>query len=268
MQPKAEPMSEAIEVEALPVETETLSPLEILLGVITRPYRTFQRMREARHGYWWLMFVIALLTLLLVTAVSVPIEAEIARAAMAAQMGDTDTSQLPADQQAQIQQAQNIASSQAVLGAIGLVGGAVGTLIGYLVRAGVLFLVGLALGGHSSFKQVWRMAVWTTFPDAVRSLVAGIAILATGNLPSPGLGFIFTSAEASAMSPVLLTFLQGIDIYLVWSLVLIGLGVSATAQLNRVKSALVTFTYWALVVIVTLGYTAITASISRAFTGA
>jgi len=50
--------------------------------------------------------------------------------------------------------------------------------------------------------------------------------------------------------------------------VLIGLGVSATAQLNRVKSALVTFTYWALVVIVTLGYTAIMASISRAFTGA
>jgi hypothetical protein len=264
-------MSEATTAEALPVEsveTETISPLEVLVGVIARPYRTFQRMREAKRGHWWLMLVITFLTLLLVTVASVPIEAEVARAAMAAQMEEVDTSQFPADQQAQVQQAQNIASSQAVLGAIGLIGGLTGTMIGYLVRAGVLFLVGLALGAHSGFKQVWRMAVWTTFPDAVRNFVAGIAILATGNLSSPGLGFIFTPAEASAMSPVLLAFLQGIDIYLVWSLVLIGLGVSATSRLNRAKSALVTVVYWALVLIVTLGYTAIMASVNRAFTGA
>ena len=114
-----------------------------------------------------------------------------------------------------------------------------------------------ALGGRASFKQVWRMSVWTALPDVLRTVASAIAVFATGGSPAPGLSYIFESAELQSMSPYLVEFLRGIDIYLIWSLVLLWIGLLATTQLDRTKSAAVTAAYWLLTLAFSLGLTAL-----------
>jgi hypothetical protein len=233
-----------------------MSPIETLAGVVVRPLATFERMRDATRGHWWMVLVLAFLALVLVSIATVPIEAEAARSALQAQQENNDTSQLSESQQAQVEQVQNIFTSQAVLGGISVVTGCIGLVIGYLIRAGFVFLVGLALGGRATFRQVWRMSIWTTLPDVLRTVVSAVVIFITGSQSAPGLSYILTGAEVKAQ-PYLANFLQSIDIYVIWGLLLLWLGLTATSQLSRTKSAMVALSYWLLTLAFTLGFTAL-----------
>lgn len=245
--------------------TEPFTPFQALLGVIARPHATFVRMRDAERGHWWVVFALGLIALVLNTVATVPIQAEISQAVMATQQEQFED--LSPEQQAQIEQTQAIFSSTAVLGAIGTATGIIGLLIGYAARAGLLFLFGLVLGGQVSFKQIWRMAVWTALPISLGTFVTAIAIVATGQLPAAGLTYILTSAELANASPFLTAILGRIDIYTVWSLVLIGIGMVATARLSGVKAGLIAGVYWLLGAGLALAGTALGTTLSRTFGG-
>ncbi len=240
-----------------------LSIAGTLLGVILRPRATFERMREAQNGHWWLVLLLAFLALVLLTIAMVPIQAEASRAALEAQQ--EQLSELPPEQQAQTEQMQAIFTSQATLGVIGVATGTIGIAINYAVRAGLLFLLGLALGGRASFKQVWRMAIWTALPDVLRSVVRAITVFVTGGMPIAGLSFVFTSAERATMSPILIDVLGTVDIYLVWGLALIGVGMVATAKFSKAKGAAVAFIYWLLIAAWTAGMAALGQAIAGTF---
>ncbi|HOA24332.1 MAG TPA: YIP1 family protein [Aggregatilineales bacterium] len=221
-----------------------LTPLDALVGVLVRPRHTFERMRDAAHGYWWVVFVLALVVLIISTVATVPIEVEVQQAAFEAQIEQFED--LPPEQLAQIEQTQRIFSSTVVLSVINTATGIVGLLFRYVLRAGLLFLLGLALGGQASFKQVWRMAVWTTLPLVIGSLVSAIAVIATGNLPAAGLTTIFSDAELASVSPVLIALLSRIDLYTLWSLALIAVGMVATARLSLGNGVGIAAAYWLL----------------------
>ena len=255
----------AAEQSISPQSPEPFTPFQALLGVIARPRSTFVRMRDAERGHWWVVFALGLIALVLNTVAMVPIQAEISQAAIAAQQGQFED--LSPEQQAQIEQTQAVVSSTAVLGAIGTVTGILGLLIGYAVRAGLLYLFGLVLGGQVSFKQIWRMAVWTALPISLGTFVTAIAIIATGQLPASGLTYILTSAEMANASPFLTAILGRIDLYTVWSLVLIAMGMVATARLSRVKAGLIAGVYWLLGAGLTLASTALGTALSSTFGG-
>ncbi|MBN1430601.1 MAG: YIP1 family protein [Anaerolineae bacterium] len=236
---------------------DQLSPIETLVGIVLRPKITFERMRDAAVGHWWVVAALMFLALTLVTIAQVPLAAEAAGSAGQSQTENTSTAQqLSEEEQAQVEQMQKIMTSQAVLGAIIGCAGAIGIAIGYLVRAGFVFLLGLALGSRATFKQVWRMAVWTTLPDVLRDLVGAIVIFATGSSNAPGLSYMLTGAEVSA-HPYLVNILSAVDIYMVWSLVLLAIGLLVTSQLSRGKSAVIALACWLVTVAFALGLTAI-----------
>jgi hypothetical protein len=259
-QPQEMLVSEEVVAPAYEVDEsvhDRLSPIEALVGVVIRPKVTFERMRDATVGHWWVVAVLAVLALVLLSIATVPLEAEAARNALQAQQESSETTQeLSEEQQAQMQQVQDIVSSQAVLGGISVGFGIIGLVISYLVRAGFVFLLGLALGGRATFKQVWRMAIWTTLPEVLRTVVSAITTFATGSPSAPGLSYMLTSEEINAL-PYVATLLQSIDIYLVWSLALLAIGLYVTSQLSRGKSALVALAYWLFLLAFSLGGTAI-----------
>lgn len=129
------------------------------------------------------------------------------------------------------------------------------TLLGYLLRGLLVLVLGLVLGGRASFKQVFRMGVWTTLPFVIRNAIQLIATAVTGRIPVSGLaGLAF---GAGGVSPVLAVILSNIDIYLIWSLILLGVGVAATTQLSRIKSAVVALGYWLVTIAASLGWVAL-----------
>jgi len=245
-------------------DIEPFTPFQALLGVIARPRSTFARMRDAERGHWWVVFALGLIALVLSTVATVPIQVEMSQAAMAAQQEQMD---LSPEQQAQFEQTQAIFSSTAVLAAIGTASGIIGLLIGYGVRAGLLYLFGLVLGGQVSFKQIWRMAVWTALPISLGTFVSAIAVVATRQMPTAGLTYILTSAEMANASPFLTAILGRIDVYTIWSLILIAVGMVATARLSRVKAGLIAGVYWLLGAGLALVSTALNTALSGTFGG-
>jgi hypothetical protein len=253
------------DVSPTAVTSEKLTPVEALTGVLFRPRATFTKMREAERGHWWVVLVLGVISLVLVTVAIVPIEAQLAQEALAAQQ---EGMELSAEEQAQMEQTQAIMTSQAMLGALSIVGGTVSLLIGYGARSGLLFLFGLAFGARVEFKQVWRMGVWTMLPGVVRNIASAIAVFATGQLPAAGLSAIYVnSAEVAEASAALVAILGKIDIYVFWSLALVGMGMVATLKLSKAKAAMTAIFIWLLGLGWVAAWAAIGQKIGQAFGG-
>jgi hypothetical protein len=257
---------------ALPEQAEQARPLMLigaLAGVIVRPRAMFTRLREIDGGFfaghWWLVFVLAFVALVLVSLATLPIQAKAAQETLAAQQESLNLPEMSTEEQAQVEQMQQVFTSQTYLGVMGIGFGAVGLVINLAVRALVLFLLGLAVGARASFKQVWRMSAWTSIPDVVRSFIQAIAVVVSGQIAAPGLAAAFTTAEAASLSPVLMAVLQYIDIYLIWGLVLIGVGVKATSKLSLAKGAACAVAYFLLGLVWVVGMAALGQALTSAF---
>lgn len=220
---------------------QPLNVLNVLIGILIRPSATFKSLREMRQSYWWLAFLITVAALLLYTAVSASVTSRMMPSftppAGAITAGDTISA---APQVAQ-------PSSSFIMVVIPLAAGIGTILLGYAFRSLVAFGASLVMGGHSTFKQTFRMAVWTTLPLAIRHLIQSIAVTATQGRIISGLSGVMTMLETRNL-PFLSTLLGQIDFYTVWSLVLLGIGISVTTRLGKGKSAIAVLMYVAVCV--------------------
>ncbi len=118
------------------------------------------------------------------------------------------------------------------------------------------------------FGAVFRMSVWSTLPDVVRTIVTTIATLAAGQPVQAGLARLVAAPDAAAlaMGPTLLSaFLGGIDVYWLWGLALLTIGAAATASFSWRKGLLAALGHWLIVVGLTLGYLAVSLGMAAQF---
>ena len=139
------------------------------------------------------------------------------------------------EQQAQFMQALESTRSPTFLYLLPGVGAVAVVWIGWLITGGVLHLVSTILGGRSTSLAVLNIAAWAGLPFALRAaLRAGFILLAGRAIAGPGLaGFV-----ASDSTGVLLfgrQLLATIEVYLIWHMVLLGLGLTALGGLTRGK---------------------------------
>jgi hypothetical protein len=219
--------------------------LMLFPGVIVRPRATFQKLREADQGYWWLVLVVALVLTAVYTLISTPYQLEISRQQVDAQYeemyGDLDN--LSAEEQQQYDRGMAMIESPVFTRVLPLVVALIVVPLGYVVIAGVLHLASAVLGGRAAFRQTFRMAVWTTVPTLFRLLLGIFIMLISGRLMAPGLA-AGMGPDAAANHLGLYTFLSMIDIFALWWLALIAVGVMQTAQLDTIKSIIVTAIWW------------------------
>jgi hypothetical protein len=160
---------------------------------------------------------------------------------------------LSAEQQAQME---SIATSPLIIVVFPAILGLVGRAVGWLAWAGALYLAGIALGGRSTFGQMFRMVVWIWLPYTLRGLLQTVYVLASGQLiTNPGLSGLVQDnrpvaeivvAPPSLDQTLLTAFLSGVDLFLVWHLILLVIGVTAVTRLPKRKAMLVTLGVWVL----------------------
>ena len=218
-------------------------------GMIVRPRDTLAYLRDAT-GTTWLWPAIVAGILLVVSLILI---SPITRAQAEAQLEVVQqqvAEGLSPEERAQIEQVTNLTSGPLFTVVIPSVTGVIGLALGWLLRGGVLYLLSLALGGQAQFPPMFRMGVWTTLPDIVRRLVNTAGTMLAGRTLTSGLAFLAPTPETGvfpSVSTVLLgAFLGKLDIYLVWGLALIMVGVVVTARLSWRKGAIVTLIYWTL----------------------
>jgi len=239
--------------------------LRLLWGMIVRPRTTLEYLRERGGRTWWAPALLVVLLLVLPIVVAAPITTSQTREAVLStqeQWGEQQEAEMSAEEQAQMEQAMDIAASPLITVVFPAAGGVVGLVVGWLMWAGGLYLAGLALGGRSTFGQMLRVVVWTWFPHALRGLLQTVYILVSSQIiANPGLsGFVQSDHPVSEMaitppstSQILLTaLLSRVDLFLIWNLILLVTGVMVITHLPRRKAVLATLGVWLLLTALSL----------------
>jgi hypothetical protein len=200
----------------------------LLVGIVDRPAATLRAV-VVRPGAWtWLAPLLILVVCLVPMAVvQAPYNVEIARQQVRLQLD-----QMPKEQQQQVAGQMEMFTSAPFLIATGLGMGVIMLLIGLLAQALVLYLGGLVAGGEATFGMMFRVSTWSRLPYAVSYLaLTGFTLLAERTVRYPGLSALVATGNLLLDSrKPLFTLLSGIDLFWLWHLALVAIGVSAARR--------------------------------------
>lgn len=269
--------------------SQSVKPLRMLWGVVARPRATLRYLNEEGRRLWWLPALLAVLLIVLPIIAGAPIAAQQAREAVRSAIGvgvvvpekpGVSVSVEPApeltpEQQQQMEQAMQYASSPLVITVFPAIGQIAGLIIGWLAWAGLLYLSGMVIGGHARFGDLFRMVVWAWIPYALRGLLQTLYILATGRLIThPGLsGLVAQNRSASEiiLAPpstgqiIASSLLSRIDIFLFWNLALLVIGTMVVSRIPGRKATAVVLGIWVLLTLLGLIPTLVGFLVSRSF---
>ena len=140
-----------------------------------------------------------------------------------------------------------------------LVIAAAGILLGWLLRAALLHLSSMALGGRQSFGSVYRASVWASFPLLLRSAVQLLyALVGGGMIADEGLSGLLAAAPAAdgvaQVGPSIpaIRLESWSDLYTIWYVILLGVAVAAAGKLSRGKAVAVVVVYVVLALLTAL----------------
>ncbi len=235
--------------DALPPERTRL--LTLLLYIWVRPRRALEQVAAGPRWLWLIPLVCAVAALLLRAFVAAPLQAEAQTALMQAQI-QAQAQAFPAAEGEMVVEVPPTPSSTAVAPA--LVGGLGVILLGWALRALILQVGSLAVGGRQSFGQVYRLSAWAAFPLILRDVVQAVYMLISGELVTgPGLsglvsqsgpgvanGLLGLGGQALSLPGVVL---GRIDIYTLWFLALLVVAIQVGGTLKLGKAILVTGIY-------------------------
>lgn len=209
-----------------------------VLDVFFHPRKAFQEISTQVNGIW----LTPLLILSIVVLINVIVGGSIKhQASLAGEITyPPDFQYWTPDQQAQYTQASQSTQSPVFLYVLPGISSLIGVWFGWLILGGALHLVATLFGGRGNTSNSINIVAWASLPLALKKVVQIVSMLITHKLISnPGLsGFGFTSDNGWLL--FINQLLRLIDIYLVWQILLIILGIRIATKLKISKAALST----------------------------
>lgn len=124
-----------------------------------------------------------------------------------------------------------------------------------LVIFGAIFLAAFRLmGGDGEFNQAFSITLYAWFPQVIKGIITAIVLLSRKRPPDMYLmqnpvatnpGF-FISGKTH---PIAFAFLSSLDLFTIWTLVILILGLAAMSRFSRAKSAAIVLSLWAVKVL-------------------
>ncbi|NJN97428.1 MAG: hypothetical protein HC875_26770 [Anaerolineales bacterium] len=217
---------------------------QLFFGLIDRPAATFQAI-TARPGWWmWAMpLLVLILSLAVLLVVQTPHTLILAR-----QQAESQLAAMPEGQAEAARAGMEMTMSLPFMLATGIGFGSIALVVATLLQATFLYFAALISGGESTFGAIFKMSAWSRLPMALGALVQAAFIAVAGRLiPYPGLSFPVSTGDLmqDARNP-LFVVLSGIDLFWLWHLLLVVVGLTVAARLGRGKALLLTLVYAAL----------------------
>jgi hypothetical protein len=236
------------------VNENRMSIWRALFGWIDQPKKTLRYvMQEPKWSLWLAPALVIVVSLIIVTAVSAPALSELSKEQAAQQM-EAQMGSLEGEQAEQVRRTLETFTSPLFLAATGIVLGILGLVLTWLFRGAVLFLIGYLFGTDNRYVQMVTLVLWCWLPFALRDLVQAVYVVVNGQLPlNKGLSFLVAgSDQAQNAGNLLYGLLSQVDPFLVWHLILVGVGLALSTRTTRFKTALGTVGYWAVTALVGL----------------
>jgi hypothetical protein len=217
-----------------------------------RPRGAFAKITAQNRGVWLTPLLILTLTTLLRVGVAGWVRQNFA---IAGEMPlPPDFQYYSPEQQAQFMQAMQSTQGPVFIYVFPAISGLLTVWLGWLLVGGLLHLVLTMLGGRGDTMAAINLVAWASLPFALRDLVRVAALVVSRqSISSPGLAG-FAPAELSGFMAYLAAWLPVIDIYLIWHMALLVVGVRSASSLSRGKAiggpvvtVLLVLALWALV---------------------
>ena len=251
-------------IRAAPAPPRGPNLLALLAGIWFRPGRTLRAVATGPGWLWAVPLLLAVTVAVGAGFATVPAR-EAAQSATSAALVEARIRELPPEMRESPPEeiTQVPEPSRVLMLWVPLAVAVAGIVLGWLVRAAVLHVSSLALGGQQSFGQVYGTSAWASFPLILRSAVQALYAVAGGGLVDrPGLsGLLSVAASPAAPSGVLAStpvtlpaiILGRIDLYSIWYLVLLVFAVGTASKLPRGKALVLTAIYAVLSILAGLG---------------
>lgn len=207
-----------------------------LLPALFQPRRTFARIAAAETAVWQTPILILILTGLIRTLVNGSVKAAANLAAANSGAPPPGFEYYTPEQQAQLQQAMAATSGPVFTYLLPSVVAVIGIYLGWLILGWVIHLGLTLMGGRGSSRQALNIVAWTLLPFAIRDIVRIAAMWTTGQ-PLAALGLSGFAPVGEGTSTIYLTaLLSFVDIYLLWHILLLLIGVRAAEPISRAKA--------------------------------
>lgn len=231
------------------------SSVSRLTGVLMAPVETFQRI--AARPSWLLPLIVTIVAGLGVTALMMPkLDLE---TMLREQLAEAGSSASAEQIDSQVETMTKVARVTAWVGPFVL------TPAAFLFLALVFWGTASIVGGQLRYKQSLAVVAHSWMPQVIASLLSIPVILSSesidpeqaqgGHLLASHLGFL---ADRD-VSPVLHGLLSSFDVFSLWSLVLLGVGLAAAGKLSRGAAAVAVLLPWLVWVVGKAGFAALPA---------
>jgi hypothetical protein len=142
------------------------------------------------------------------------------------------------------------------------------SVVFYVVIAGVLLLAFRMFGGEGNFKQAFSVTLYAWYPQLIKGILMALVVLSRKDIPADQLGSIVMSNPGFLVDPkqqaILYAVLTSLDVFTIWTLVLLIIGFSFVSGMSKTKSAAVVISLWFVTFIFKLGFAAIGAARMKA----
>lgn len=223
----------------------------LVFGIIDQPVATFKEVQARQRWVTWALPLLLLMAaFMVVTITQIPYIIEAAQA-----QAEQQLAALPPDQAAAARSTMEFTLSLPVMLATSLGFGLLALLVGLAAQATFLYFGSYLAGGDEvSFGSMFTMNAWARLPMAIGYLVQAVfVVVSQGAITYPGLAFLVSTGDplADAANPMFV-LLSSIDLFWLWHLLLVVLGLTVAARLRRGLAITLTLVYAAVVLGITI----------------
>lgn len=202
-----------------------------LRSIWLHPKRTLESLFERAGGTWRL----PLLVLSILAAAHVITAAPLLRAQVLSNPPPLpqDFQYYPPAMQEQYMRAVEVTSGTAFIYIFPLAQSVLRIWLGWLLVGSLLYAIMTLFGARSDFASMLALSAWAGLPYLLKDAVQiGYMLLSRHLISEPGLS-AFGSESGTSLAQFWMKALETLDLYLLWQLVLIGIGLSLLAPNRR-----------------------------------
>ena len=241
-----------------PAETPAKNSFQRIAGVLFAPAETFRDI--ARRPDILVPLILLLVIGFVTTALIIPrMDFE---AAFREQMASQNSKMSDAD----LERAAKMGSA---FGKVMAWTGPIWGILIWMIIAGVLLLAHRLFGGEGNFKQALSTVLYSWIPLTINGIVTGIVAVARGGEIDPtSMQTLVKSNPAFLVdmkeNPILFAVLSSLDVFTIWTLILLVIGFATLSRLSRARSAAIIISLWLVTVVVKVGFAAMGAARAKA----
>ncbi len=241
---------------ALASEGKPLSQTERVVDTFVAPSKTFTDL--LRSASWWLPFIILVLGSYLLTF-------SIQQKVGWSQMADNQIRSQPKLQDRMSSMTPDQVATQHKVIQSFIMGGfyaaPVFTLVAVALMAVVLWpTINFGFGGAAKYSRVFALCMFAFLPGVLKSILASILLYA-GRSPDSFTPDTMVGSNIGYYIETpgpLKTFLTSIDIFSIWTAILLSIGLAIVARTKRSSGYIAVFGWWILIILVSTAYAAVT----------